>query len=494
MKQIVKNFNNLIKKTIFNVQNKTNNNFKISNFNRYLITVVSVLFSYLFYLLIPILYDKTWVQTNIEKKLFNEFKINLSASADISYRILPAPHFLIKDSKILLRNTKNNQSIADVKNLKVFVSQKNLFDKDKMNLKRVIINKANFLFLRSDLKIFNESSNNQFSNKQIIIDDSSIFFKNNAEEIITIVKINKANLFFDNEKKINLFKLKGEVFAVPFIFNFKNKNSFIKNKQINFEAKSLMLNIFNESIKDKDSSFSGKNTISFLNSTINTKFNIKEKLIIFESNNYRKKNSNLNYDGELSINPFDLYLNIDLGNFKISKLFNINPILTEFFHSTLPFNENISVNVSAISKTNLKSEIFQSAKVNFRIINGKINFDNTRFINDDIGSLKLNNSDLIFKDDNLILSTDILVDIKNSDYLFSFLNTKKSSRKNLKNISINLDYNFSTNQIKVHNIRIDNNKMSNYLLTIIDSFNDNNFNNLNKTRRLLNDLLNAYEG
>ena len=187
-------------------------------------------------------------------------------------------------------------------------------------------------------------------------------------------------------------------------------------------------------------------------------------------------------------------MNIDLGNFKISKLFNINPILTEFFHSTLPFNENISVNVSAISKTNLKSEIFQSAKVNFRIINGKINFDNTRFINDDIGSLKLNNTDLIFKDDNLILSSDILIDIKNSDYLFSFLNTKKSSRKNLKNILINLDYNFSTNQIKVHNIRIDNNKVSNYLLTIIDGFNDNNFNNLNKTRRLLNDLLNAYEG
>ena len=73
MKQIIKKFNNLVEKTIFKVQNKTNNNFNISNFNKYLVIFIVSLFVYLFYLLIPILYDKTWVQTNIESKLFNEF-------------------------------------------------------------------------------------------------------------------------------------------------------------------------------------------------------------------------------------------------------------------------------------------------------------------------------------------------------------------------------------------------------------------------------------
>ena len=33
------------------------------------------------YLLIPLLYDKNWVHANIESKLLNEFKINLSTSA-----------------------------------------------------------------------------------------------------------------------------------------------------------------------------------------------------------------------------------------------------------------------------------------------------------------------------------------------------------------------------------------------------------------------------
>ena len=139
MIQIIKNFNNLAKKTIFKVQNKTNNKLRISSFNKYLITFISLIFFYLFYLLIPLSYDKAWVQINIEKKLINEFKVNISTSADISYRILPAPHFLIKNSKILINDTKNQKSIADVKNLKIFLDQKNLFNKEKMLIKKVFL-------------------------------------------------------------------------------------------------------------------------------------------------------------------------------------------------------------------------------------------------------------------------------------------------------------------------------------------------------------------
>jgi hypothetical protein len=155
MKQIVKNFNNLIKGTIFKLQNKTNNNFKISNFNKYLITFISLLFFYIFYLLMPLLYDKTWVQTNIENKLLSEFKINLSTSAQISYRILPAPHFLVKDSKIIVEGAKDEKSIAEIKFLKIFLDQRNFFNKEKMNLKSIIINQANFSLLRSELGLLN---------------------------------------------------------------------------------------------------------------------------------------------------------------------------------------------------------------------------------------------------------------------------------------------------------------------------------------------------
>ena len=252
MNQIIKKFNNLVKRTIFKVQNKTNNNFNISGFNKYLITFIVSLFLYLFYLLTPLLYDKAWIQTNIEKKLLNEFKVNLSTSADISYRILPAPHFLIKDSKILVDDAKKSKSIAEIKDFKVFLSQKNFFNKKNLDIKKIDINEANFSLLISDFKLLNEITSKDFSNKKIKIHNSNIFFKDNLGEVISIIKVDKAILFFDDKELLNLFNLKGEIFNIPFIFDFNNRNDSKKYKEINFNSKLFKFNISNKSTKEKN--------------------------------------------------------------------------------------------------------------------------------------------------------------------------------------------------------------------------------------------------
>ena len=494
MKQIVKKFNNLIKKTIFKVQNKTNTKFEISSFNKYLITFISILFLYLFYLLMPVLYDKDWIRSNIESKILNEFKINISTSSDISYRILPAPHFLIKNSKILLSDTKNQKSIADVKDLKIFFSQKNFFNKEKITFKNLIIDKANFFILRSDIKKLSELSNNKFVKKKIKINNSNIFLKDNLDEIITIIKINKAVLFFDDKKKLNLFNLKGSTFGIPFIFDFMSKNESVIKKQANIKIKSLNLNIFNEFIYDQNNSHSGKNIISFPNNTIKTKYDVKEMLMTFVSDNSKFNDSKIKYSGELLINPFNLDLDINLGNYKISKLFNPNPILKEFIKSELLFNENLSLDLSIYAKTDAIKELFHTAEINFNIINSKINLDNTKFINDKIGLLEVDNSNLFVKNNKLILNTDILISIKDSERLFSILNTNKDSRKEIKNIFINLNYNFFSNQIKFNKIKIDQNDVSDQLLYKMEDFNDNNFNNIVRSKQLINKILNIYEG
>ena len=488
MKQIIKNFNNLVKKTIFKVQNKTNNNFTISGFNKYLITFIVSLFIYIFYLLLPLLYDKTWVQSNIESKLLNEFKINISTSADISYYILPEPHFLVKDSKILTEEGKKIKSIAEIKNLKLFISQKNLHDKKKMNIEKIVIDNTNFSLLRSDLKLLSELTNKKFSNKKIKIKNSNIFFKDNIGEIISIIRIDKMLLFFDDKKLSNFLDLKGEIFNIPFAFDLNNRIGSTKYKNINFSSNLLQLNISNKS-KIIEKLISGENKISFLKSTINTRYSVKEKLIIFKSNN-----SQVSYTGKLSISPFDLKFNINLDDYKISELININPILIEFIKSGLLFNENISINTSTNINSSTNSEIFNSAKINFNIINGKINFDKTKFINADIGLLELNNSNLFYKNNELVFNSDIVIDIKNSKNLFSFLNTGKSSRKDFKTIALNLDYNFLSNTINFNNLKIDNKDPNSQFLRIIDDFNDNGLNNFNMGRRKLNELLKAYAG
>tara|TARA_B110000285_G_scaffold29253_1_gene29542 strand:+ start:187 stop:1671 length:1485 start_codon:yes stop_codon:yes gene_type:complete len=494
MKQIAKNFNNLIKKTIFKVQNKTNTKFKISTFNKFLITFIGILFFYIFYLLLPLLYDKGWVKDNIETKLLSEFKIDLSSFKDISYRILPAPHYLIKDSKILLNSLKNPESIADVKNFKIFISQKNLFNKEKMTIKNITINEANFFILRSDFKILNNSNNNKFSNKKIEIKKSNIFFKDNLEEIIAIVKINRAILFFEDKELLNLFNLKGNVFTIPFTLEVKNTNDLIKKKEINFKAKSLNLNVFNESVVEQNNQVIGKNIISFLNSTISTQYEVDDKFITFISNSSRINGSKIKYNGELSINPFDLNLNIILNDYKISQLFKRNSIFTELLKSELFFNENITLNTSLIVKSNTKNQIFHKAEIYFTIKNGKINLDNTKFINNDIGLFKLDNSNVFYENNKLVLNTDLLLDVKDSNRLFSFLNTSKKSRKEIRNILINLNYDFLSNEIQFNNIKINNSDMEGQFLNIIDGFKDNSSNNLIKSRRLFNELLDVYDG
>ena len=244
MKQIVKNFNNLVKKTIFKLKNKTNNKFHVSTFNKYIITVICVLFAYIFYLLIPLLYDKNWVQNKIASKLSTEFNINLGNSFDISYRILPKPHYLIRNSKT---------SFAEIKVLNVFISQNNFFNKEKTRINEVSIKEANFFLLSNNLKTFYKKSENKFSKKKIKIDNSNIFFKDNLNEVILIIKISKAFLFFDEKNFFNLFDLNGEVFNIPFELNYQNTLDL--QKQIEIKAPDLQLKVINYFFK-KDENLS----------------------------------------------------------------------------------------------------------------------------------------------------------------------------------------------------------------------------------------------
>ena len=494
MKKIIKTFNNLIQKTIFKVKNKTNNKFNISGLNKVLITLIGSLFLYIFYLLIPNIYSKNWVEEKIKKNLLSEFKIDLISTEDISYRILPSPHFLIKDTNILSNEPNNKKIIAEVRNLKVFINQGNFFDKEKITLKNIIIKDANFSLSGIDLKRYNSSINEKLSDKKIQFDKGNIFFKDNINEIFAIVKINDANLFFNDQVLHNNFNLKGSIFSIPFTFEIKSKNDQQIEKKISFNAKSLNLEINNNYIVDNDGQAKGNNIVTFLGTLLNSEFKLSNNSVIFFSKNSRIKNNKIDYNGILSINPFDLDLKIDLNHNKISELLNFNPILIELLKSGSLFNSNISLKTLINANSNNQKNLFQNSKIYLNITNGKINLDKTKFTNSDIGSFELSNSNLFVQDNRLILNTDLFFDIKNSNELFSFLNTKKKSRRKINNVLINFDYDFSNNVIKFNNFKIDNNKVGDQILNIIEEFEDNNLNNKIKTKRLLNNLLDAYEG
>ena len=331
-----------------------------------------------------------------------------------------------------------------------------------------------------------------FLKKKIKINNSNIFFKNNLNEVISIIKISKAFLFFDEKNLFNLFNLNGEVFNIPFELNYQNTIN--SQKKIKIKASDIKLKIINEFFKKDEDLNGGMNNISILNSSVNTKYSIKDQIVIFQSDGSRAYNAKIDYNGQLAINPFDLNLKINLYNYKISNLFRSNSIINEFIKSGLLFNENISVHTLVNIESTKKDEIFNEAKLELRVLNGKISFDKSIFINNNIGLIEVSNSDLFLENDKLILTANLSIDIKDPDRLYSFLITNKRLRKDIKNINLNIIYDFLGNEIAFKNIKIDDNKVSDQFYNIAEGFSDNNLNNLTKSRRLLNELISLYEG
>ena len=84
--------------------------------------------------------------------------------------------------------------------------------------------------------------------------------------------------------------------------------------------------------------------------------------------------------------------------------------------------------------------------------------------------MEISNSDLFLENDKLTLAANLSIDIKDIDKLFSFLNTSKKSRKDIKNIKLNIIYDFLSNQIEFKNIKINDNDVSSQFKNIAERF------------------------
>jgi len=497
-KKIVKYFDSLVEGILFKLKDKTNyffkKNTKTNNFHKFLIGAFSLLLICLSYLSIPNFYDKTWVQNTIENKLIEDFKIDFSVSADITYNILPTPHFLIKDVKIFVNDNETKKELSQIKKLKVFINKKEFFFKKNFNISKVDIYDANFSLQGDDIKLINKASHKKFSNKLIKIHNGNIFFKDNKNEIVAITKVKFASLFYDDLKQLNLVNLNGEIFNTPFKFYLNKDFSSTGVKEVNFKAKKLKLNINDKLIKETDGLINGLNIFSFFNINTHTKYSIKKKLVSFEFDESKIKNSNRYYKGKILLEPFELELDINLNKYDLFKLLNFNSIIGELFKSKLLFNERLSANISIDIASNLNKEFFSSTALKFNIVNGKPNFDKTKLVNDKIGLLEIKNSHLFFEKDNLILSSDIIIDIQNSDNLFSFFLTSKKFRKPIKKIIINFDYDLVGKELNIKDIKIDGIKNNSKMLDIMQEIKDIEKYNLNKTKRMFNKLFSAYAG
>ena len=90
------------------------------------------------YLSLPGLLNKKVLENNLKNRIFDEFKFKIDTPSDISYSILPTPHFVIKNVKILNKNSKKYDGIF-IKKFKVKISQRNLFTYKNFIINEIIL-------------------------------------------------------------------------------------------------------------------------------------------------------------------------------------------------------------------------------------------------------------------------------------------------------------------------------------------------------------------
>ena len=92
---------------------------KNKNSSKFILSSIIVFFSVILFLSLPVLLNYNSIQNVIEKKVSSEFKINLKILGDISLKIFPRPHYLVKRANLDLDLENDKSSIIQTKNLKI---------------------------------------------------------------------------------------------------------------------------------------------------------------------------------------------------------------------------------------------------------------------------------------------------------------------------------------------------------------------------------------
>ena len=142
------------------------NKIKISLLNKIIILTIIIIFSILFYLSLPALYDYEKIQSQLKIELLNNFNLNTQISNSINYRILPAPHFEIHDSKIFSNEGGEEKVIGEIKKIKIYVEASKIYNQKKLKIKNIVITNSIFNFNKKNLQFVYDLLQNHASKKK----------------------------------------------------------------------------------------------------------------------------------------------------------------------------------------------------------------------------------------------------------------------------------------------------------------------------------------
>ena len=455
---------------------KINFNFKY-NQKIGIFTFSFLFFLYLLYLSIPSLYDSGRVQKVLYNKLLHDFGLNISLSSNITYRILPKPHFYIKDSRIFQIQSEISNEIGQVKELKVFIKQGNFFNNQNIDIDKLIISKANFFFKRDSLSYIWDLLNKEFPQKKMVIKKSKLFLMD-KDDIVFIYSIKNANFSKKKNNSSNSFDTVGSIFKIPIKIEW-SKNLEDLSSITTFKARKVDIDFTNKGIF-KEGKYNYENNFNFLNSNFKTKYTISKDYIKFFSKKSLIKNTPISYIGRIELHPFSFVFDINSKSIDLEYILKNNNLLKEIILSKVLLNENINGLIKINTNKIHKSKLFDSGKLYIKFEEGSLNLNNSFLKNNKYFNLKLTNSSFEKDQSNMFLNGTLKFNIHEIKQFYKIfpISKKKRYKRNFKKINFNFSLNLEDSQFKIEKITFLDQKNNIIQSQSVDNFVEDNYQTL----------------
>ena len=412
-----------------------------------ILSAIIIIFSSLTILCLPVLFNYKSKVAIIEKNFFNNFKIYLNSSSNISYKPFPKPHLIVENATVNLSKINKESQIINTSDLKIFISLRDIYLRNLNNFSSTEISNSNIDLKISDLKEIREHLYKKI-NKPIILNNCKIFIKNKKNEVILISPTKKITFKINNKTKFKNFIISGDVFGLSFKSEWKRNYSNPKSSLHN-------INIFNPSIEIK-------NILEFEN---NKKFNLLSQIFygqdkleyqlqyinnIINISSPNKDKTNFNLESKIQLKPFYFNGDLTIKNKKVEKI--IDNILLK----VLSYDESFLGNFNGkfkIKFDELNNKLIKQGEIDFTINEKKIILNKAKFKLDKIGyidskiSFVENNEDIKFASSNRLY-------IENYIEFAKIFQIGSKKTKNIKQINFDLVKNFGETDFTISNVKI----------------------------------------
>ena len=375
--------------------------------SKVILASIIVFFTLILFLSLPVLFNYNSMKNEIEKKFYSEFKINLNILDDISFKIFPKPHYLVKKANLNLNDNDEKSSIIETIDLKIIIPTKKIYSKTDLIFDKVEITNANIYFKMEDIKDFRKHLYYKI-NRPISIKKSNFFLLDDSKKPILISPIKKLIYLINENNNSKELKIKGNIFDVNYHSTWKRYYDNPKKTINDIILKNPNISIKNLFLFEDQNSFKGNSSISFLNENITFNYLMKDNLIYIESPN-NNRNQNIKISSTIELDPFFFDTKIDIDKKDIN--FLIDNILSVILNYSDEYLGNVNGKLTLVLNS-LKNPLFNSGIINFSIKEKVIKLENSLFEITNIGKLKSdfryyeNKGDIIFASENVFEISD----------------------------------------------------------------------------------------